>query len=710
MKPVELDYIAFLARNAGAASGLLRLLTSPEYVFWHVETPTHFSKGVEGVIAALAGQEDMAGLFRLHLVTETLIHRDRIPTWLPSWLDKYLPVRDYLPVSIETAMAGLWCAVPVVTVIDRWKTMIDYFIAGMLPGSEVNDPWPLWADPLFDDNARNSLRTARGLALSMARHQDGTAPWAFPLTVPNSRKQFTGTSLGLPLALAFLSVALKRPLSPSIIATGEVSPDGRVGPVGRLEEKIDGVHRAFQAVLYPAENGGMATCERLELFPVTTLDQAWMLACLHSPGECARLALYAAMMEDPDLFVRNIQAVPKTCLAWSLENGYLRPILQRIFDSESLFVALADQLQSAVREGRIDDAEFISTLMDLTDDFDRLAKTSPLTAFRWASLNVCIKNHRGSPAEASLWSDEARGLLDHALQADMNMVCNLFNHEFVSRHNRYDFRPDLPMGLKQLLDILEGQYALQCYLGCQIHKTLGRLYGTIAQNFGFCGPENLAETLAYTEKAMKALGKETASASREEWLRQFNYRTYALLDARDDDAARESLFNYLMVDGWSEVLALLPRFTPWHHALTARFLADTGEEIRQEYIEWCRRHPVPPPVEAHPWQLWCLNMARIARSTGREEEAAGWARRSLDLCLSSRFGPTVHVMALLPLSELMRLEGNSGRELAYLETRFRTAAVSLNPVHFQPLLEMDFGAVPAKVGRSPERFFPFTYR
>lgn len=710
MSPVELDYIAFLARNAAAASGLLRLLTSPEHVFWHAATPAHFSRGVERVMGALAEQEDMAGLFRLHLVMEALIHRDRIPAWLPSWLDENLPTCDYLPVSLVTALACPWCAVPVATVIGQGKTRIDYFIAGMLPKSEANDPWPLWAAPLFDDNARNSLRTARELALRRARHRDGAVPWAFPLAVPNGRKQFTGTSLGLPLALAFLSVATERPLSPLVIATGELRPDGTVGSVGFLEEKIGGAREIFQAVLYPAENGGLAACERLALFPVNTLDQAWMLAYLHSPGECGRLALYAAMMEDPDLFVRNIQAVPKTWLAWSLENGYLQLVLQRICCSESLFDALADRLQSAVREGRIDDAEFISALMDAAGETERMAKTAPLTAFRWASLNVCIKNHRGLPVEAAMWADNARGLLDQALQADMHMVCNFFNHEFVSRHNRYDFRPELPMGLGRLLDSLEAQYALQCAFGCRVHKILGRLYGTIAQNFAFCGPERLTETLAYSEKAMKALGKEAVSAPREEWLRQFNYRTYALLDARDHDAARESLFNYLMVDGWSGVLALLPRFTPWHHALTARFLADTGDAARREYYEWCRRHPVPPPVEAHPWQLWCLNMARIARSTGREEEAAGWARKSLDLCFSSRFGPTVHVMALLPLSELLELEGISGPEIAHLETRFRAAAITLNPIHFQPLLEMEFREVPTVVGRSPGRFFPFTYR
>jgi len=54
--------------------------------------------------------------------------------------------------------------------------------------------------------------------------------------------------------------------------------------------------------------------------------------------------------------------------------------------------------------------------------------------------------------------------------------------------------------------LVEERYLTQCAGGCVVDRTLGELYGSICQNFGFCGPRYLSECEDHAQKAMQALG------------------------------------------------------------------------------------------------------------------------------------------------------------------------------------------------------------
>jgi len=287
-----------------------------------------------------------------------------------------------------------------------------------------------------------------------------------------------------------------------------------------------------------------------------------------------------------------------------------------------------------------------------------------------------------------------------------------YNHLFIYRHNLYHFEPKLPEQLDKILEFLESQYSLRCDFGCSTYRTLGRLYGSIAQNYAFCGPDYLQDTESLTLKARKALGEGSVPEFKDEWMRQLNYLTYAALDAGRFHKAEETLIRYLEIEEWEDVWPLLPALSPWRHALLARFLADTENQERGErYLSWALAERKRLAKPEHPWQLWLFNLGRIAQQRCDTRTATELYNESLNLCLSEKNGLTVHMMALLPISGLWRLGVVVKTDIKKQEKEVREAAGMLNLDHFRMLLdEKDFEKVLEAVWDKPGTLFPFAYR
>jgi len=345
---------------------------------------------------------------------------------------------------------------------------------------------------------------------------------------------------------------------------------------------------------------------------------------------------------------------------------------------------------------------------------ERLKHVVPVSVFRWLTLNLAIANHMGDVASARMWENEAEAMVRQASMTDAESFANFCNHRVVGlSHNRYQFEPELPPIVKRVLNALESQYRSQgCVIENPVNETLGAFYGTLAQNCGFCGPRHLAETQRYAALSRKAFGDGKAPELKPDWLRPYNYAAYACLDAREWTEAERNLLAYLQMEDWVQLWALLPGLSQWQHALLARFFADC--ETREEglrYREWASRNQDHMVKQNHPWQLWCFNMGRVNWKTGRPDSATGLFRRSLEICLHEGMGPTVQVMALLPLSGLWKAGGLVRLEMASMEKKIRRAAVNLNAVHFDPLLRQPvFTKVLESVWERPETMFPFTYR
>lgn len=668
---------------------------------------------IETLRGTLADRPVLRNLLDRFLLAQWLLHGDALPAgwWADVLADLPMPERS----SPCADRSRPWRDVPVLIADNRTCHVRRFILAAVfdppdpgLDGRPVS--WPDWADAVLSDGSKTAILDAAAACRRMLSKDPAPRWFLYPLVPANDAVQITGRSLGLPLALGLLSSAMDAPLPADIAATGGVSAEGMMTPVGAVTRKRRTAGReGFSALLCPSENARFPQAGDPLILPARDLRQAWMIARLYDPARADRLIGFSTALQDPRLFIDAVETVDPEWLVWAREHGYTDAATDAILGTPRLLAALTDRLEAFAYRSDATRADAVADLLP-ADRFDSAAKGAPLSAFRWCAANLSIANHRGRISAARRWSERAERLLDAAGRADISAAADYFNHAFIARHNRYHFTPDPPAPVRRFLDLLERQYAIQCEFGCPTHPLLGRLYGSISQNYGFCGPDHLERMWGYCEKARRALGEGTVPEFRDEWARHYNYMTYALLDAGDRKRAAGIFFTYLESDDPEAIFGRLAGFTPWEHALAARFLAETGGAHAGRYLDWCDAHLKTPPRTEHPWQLWCVNLGRIAVACGAETAAEGWFRKGLDLCRSPAFGATVRVMALMPLAGLRALNRLDDREMRAERDAIRAAAGKLHPGYFDGVFSVPFERALDDVWRRPERLFPFNYR
>jgi PDZ domain-containing protein len=138
------------------------------------------------------------------------------------------------------------------------------------------------------------LRDGRRLALSVPTMESPTEPGTpvlgvrvsphvadayLPITLEVKTERIMGSSAGLMLALGIYDALTAGDLAAGrrVAGTGTIDPDGRVGPIGSVAEKVAAAERE-QAVLFlaPRENAEAATraARQLRVVPVSTFDEA----------------------------------------------------------------------------------------------------------------------------------------------------------------------------------------------------------------------------------------------------------------------------------------------------------------------------------------------------------------------------------------------------------------------------------------------------
>lgn len=654
-------------------------------------------------------------LCRRYLLAQALLHPVQKPaqtlSGLRDWID---PATVLEGLAREPFPAGSWRAAPVLVVDEKGQVHRRYFIAGVCrcdPGPVL----PSWSGSALDAEARSAVedaaRAVAGLGFVPADHR----LFCFPLVHSDGRVRIRDRSLGLSLALAWMSAADGKPMPERIAATGAVSESGSVETVGFLEKKTsflaDETRRggSVRAFLYPAENNEPMSGPLIPV-PVSTLQQAWVFACLYAPGREIALLRFSEMLKDPAEWVRNVAGIPSEWLQWARQNGHLREVMSQVASNPSLFIAWVDAFGALVSRCELPIAREMAALI-VPEELGKLMHSAPLAAFRWCSLNLALANHEGASDEADVWIDRGLELVPVARRADLAAVADFFNHHCVSLHNRYRFQPETPDYLRSIMKLLEEQYEVQKTV-CPSFPVLGRLYGTLVQHLAFCGADHLDRVRSLSEKAQVALGRDSVPEYRPEWLRQYSYLAYACLDAGNLKEAEQALFRYLEVNDWDDARGKLPDMSQWEQALLARCLADFQD------AGLCRAYQEQMDVvgkdgcgEYHPWQLWCWNRGRIALCMGDREGASAWFEKSVDLCFSGNVGDTVRVMALLPLAGLRHIRQLGDDALHEREGAIRTAARRLNPVHFRMVVESTrFAGILERVWACPGDLFPFSYR
>jgi hypothetical protein len=432
----------------------------------------------------------------------------------------------------------------------------------------------------------------------------------------------------------------------------------------------------------------------------------------HAPGHGGSLKVLSEMLKAPDTFIHHIRTVDPAWVRRAAEHGRTTAIARRIVQSPHLFQQLSEKLAECLNNGELETAAVLSQTIQ-----SQMSPASPpllpaLAMFKWCSLNLALANHRGDIAAAERWIHQGERLACVARQSDLTALTDFYNHQLIHRHNRFEFSPHWPRALREALPLLESRYQQQCRFGCTTDQTLGRLYGSIVQNYAFCGPAYLSLTLEYHQRARKALGEGAAEDLTDGWRRQLNYLTYAFLDAKAFDRAERSFLDYMGIASRKDLGTL--RFcqrSSWEHALAARFLADAGHPAEQRhYLTICRSLSSPPLNASHPRQLWAFNMGRMAFRLDDAEAARRFWQHSLELCLDKSSGSTIGIMALLPLSGLHQLNVLTAVQMRHYRQTLRKTASRLHPSYFRFLHEQPFSDVLAAVWHRPDTIFPFTCR
>lgn len=671
-----------------------------------------FCEAYETLLRRLAFREGMAALLWLHLIGHFLIHADRLPRWAGAFLQTRAPGETAFAVSIQKMQMGRWSAVAIWLVIDG-RAHRRFFLIGRGPWPETGALIPEWAVSLFDAPARQAMADAVSASLEIGGSalDNGESFLIFPILPPDTRVHVTGRSHGLAVALACAALRGKAPLADTIAASGDVEKGGRLRKVRHLMEKSALASRfGYHGFICPAEGHVAAGEYPMEMLPAATLEDAVMLNALFEPGKGERLQLFKAMLGSPVRFVDNCLNVPGRWLAWMRDQKKDLALRNAASTDPELFKELLHQFQKSLETDH-PACRFFAALFN-PDDLRRLPVTHQVEGFKWAVLALATANHAGQLSPAGQWTAFAEEQKPDIQKFHSGEVVNFLNHLFIDiYHNRFSFPAALPFVITDILHRLESIHLAQCSgLGCVTHMELGALYGTIGQHYAFQGPNHLQTALGFFEKARNALGDPSPGLS-SDWRRQYAYEAYAYLDAGKWEPAAIALKRYLMISGWEELTGIVSHLEKYAHALLARFVADTGDPaVTRCYVADALNRCPHEGQAGHPWQLWSYNMGRVLVALGEPDRAELFFRESLCRCMAPDVGPTIQVMALLPLSGLESLNRLSRRDLENRERDVRKAMDPLDAGHFAALKVMDFRRMIQSVSRSPERWFPFAYR
>lgn len=707
---MDINHLEFLAKNTENYQFLRECLCNP-YVTSCGSLPAGtFSESFHNLKRTLSVSPLIEQLLEMHIITEYLCFRDQRPEWFGPWIKQHIDLNGYFPeIEWKNAADFLWQPVPVFLVLDN--SFLRHFIVGLIISGGFDKLWPGWADTLLDEMSKIAIKKAATAASNTFTIPENHSFYCYPLTLANLTEQFTGDSLGLPIALGFAKTLTIQNMIKDIAASGVIDRNGAVSKIGHLNKKVEYAgKKSFRVFLYPSQNNPPPMIEFIDVLPVSTIEEAWMFTSLYTPGSGHDLMLLSKMLKDPQTFVDNCLGVDCLWLKWVHQQGKLSHIFFQIFSCPDLFETTADKFEKCIKLGDLERGEMLASFIS-PETLQSAKNTSPLSRFRWCSLNLSLANHRGNVSEAKKWSKAAELLIKHAKQSDINAYANYFNRKYIIKHNRYQFDPTLPENLWNLLNRLEKRYKLVIDdFGSSTDNILGRLYGSLSQNYGFCGPNFLSDTIKYAELAQDAFGNGIVQELKSDWLRQFNYMAYAYLDAGNLARAEQSLLSYLEIKRWADLWQLLPKLDPYHHAALSRFFADaTDSKNKARYFNWAISKKNELIRKRHPWQLWTYNLAKIAGSLVDNKRASELYSHSLDLCLAGKDGPTVQAMALLPLSGLWELDELPDKTIESAEKIAHSAAMSLNPYYFKILDQNDFRDVLEKVWHQPDVLFPFTY-
>jgi len=567
----------------------------------------------------------------------------------------------------------------------------------------------------IDNETKESIRLAWKLAETGST---GAAFWPM-LSFENNNWLIYGRSMGLPSYLAFKSFDSDKSIH-SVIATGEIDHTGKVLPVKGLCEKFETARsHGFPIFLYPEPEQGDALLTQIDAFepvPVQNLEEAEAILRFNTPQTSNKISritrsnnseeIISLILETPIIYLRYLET----------KNSKISQSIQDENINVNALKNLLDNISDLMKKCPLP-LETLSFVFDIftKNITEKYTHYYPEISYKICSRKIQWLNFIGNTYEAHKWECLRKNIIESEaisiIASDIEEINADINKNIISNfHNTYYFKPDMPDHFLETLEELQRTHErLRKISPGAPYKQLGRYYGTITQNYAFCGPKYIDKVISFAQKAQNAFGN--FPSEKEEVFRIYSYLIYAFLDAKQHQDAEQYLYKYLEAD----ILALNVKFdlisNPYAHAAIARFFADTNK-VTQNYLEFIKTK-IHKREQSHPWQLWYYNIGRILKHTNLEL-AKKCFEYSLDICISDIHGHTVKAMALLPLSALIDIspQNNHAFILQNADYILRTIKNSnLHLEHFHPLLSaIDCKSSLKIVQAETHTFFPFTYR
>lgn len=653
----NLDSLAF-----DLADGVACFAVGPHAGIWGQES---HAATLERLLAAAPPH------FGLSLLASHLLWPAATPPWAAPALESLARTLFGAPLARLEGLPWRLAPVPVLGAHGPER-------ASLLVGLDAPDPaLPLAWDPLAQDAARTVAH--------LAAARLGARAVILPL-LPHTRLH--GPSLALPAALAAWAAAHGHEL-PDILATGALDPQGRVLPVEDVPAKARLGGTLF---LYPA---GALPPDHPGALAVRHLDEAEAALRWPAPEAAARVLhlerLLAAALTRPVTLAAELAALPPALTPWL---RHRQPQLTQALAASPDLPRLADgllHLDPGLREA------LLACLPVET------AQARPEAAWAIALAQMDAANHRGDLAGFARWREVGRRHETRVCHLDNGPAQILLRAVIAAigeRHNRYDFPHPLPLdpAAQAALEELEAVWGRRrSRLGPCACIILGQYYGTMGQHYGFLGPPFLDQCLHHLHLAKEAFCAEH-TGRRDDTERDILYGLFALADAGQYDAAIREMDAMVLRRGGVDQL------NPYELHGLLRIHADAGAPLPAGTLTAVIGRVERQGRPRHPWQLVALNLARLLPDPRQQRH---WLERAATWCQAQ--GPTVQVMALLPLALLAR----AGAKVDAAAVARALAPVQqglLHVPHFAPLLELAASAVLDLVASNPARFFPYTYR
>jgi hypothetical protein len=640
--------------------------------------------------------------------------------------------KEFLPeLTQEKILQALWKPVPVPGATPMGggrEAGITWYIIGHLQAPPFSSCWPAWAAELMDIDAQAVILDA----FSSACHLTGIVEhlYIFPLINRNSGqgKILQGRSSGLPVAIAATELLLGTSKETRYIATGDiVDKEGLTGPVNEqtLAAKAEVAAEAgFSLFLYPQKNAASLTChiEEIRLQPVNSLQQARLWAeCLTTTAMVPDVQrLDTALQSSTDL-INNIDNLLPALLEWVHCSNTAANLIEEICNRPDLSWKLSEKLKAILRRNKenLQIPVSISRLIDKEEQINKMGEANPAAALSWCSSHLDLANHKGDNARSRFWWNLGDRYTEKASESeDGRRICGEFFNRFFgigNRHNQFHFVPDLPQEFTDHLHHLEELHQVACKRGQCSNYLLGSMYGTVGQNYAFCGPDFLDRTIHYLTAAQKAFGPaDTKNCQQED-----SYLYFAFLDAGPTYAteAIEKFCSALAVSSIREIR--YSQLEKYRHFALLRALVEIPDQFSPDMYnhlsDQAYAHFTTVMAEIkkglHPWQLWCYNLGRLAEQQGKSSLVKQAWQISLNLC--ERGDETIQIMGLLPLAALWKincLDNNYYAKIEIILNRIRFSPY-IHHTHFQSILDKKSGAdVLEFVSKFPNKLFPFNYR